>query len=331
MKALRVALCLLPAAMAASALTGCQAYARAWNAEHAREYGARPVKAPKKTTQAAAPTQTDGAVTIVQAGNPREDGDAPEQPRLETQAQRAQREQAEAARRNAKASHAVASAPAPMAMEAAAKPVAPPPTARATASARVAAPAATARTTAAAPSSETSATAARMNQRELNAMLRGTTDAQIIAMFLMVNDIDISYAKLALARSENPEVKAYARRMITDHAQVIAAVRDIVAREEIYPAENRLSRDMRDESAWTRDSLAALTGRAFDSAYVVRQVSYHRQTLSMIDDVLLPRARDGELLRAISTMRPAIAAHLAHAQQLEATLGISAAGVASHR
>jgi hypothetical protein len=40
----------------------------------------------------------------------------------------------------------------------------------------------------------------------------------------------------------------------------------------------------------------------------------------MIDDVLLPRARSSELRELLASTRPIIAAHIAHAEQLEAAL-----------
>jgi predicted outer membrane protein len=78
--------------------------------------------------------------------------------------------------------------------------------------------------------------------------------------------------------------------------------------------------DLRDLSTVQRDSLEALTGRAFDSTYVAMELQRHRDMLSMIDDVLLPRARNDQLRDMIASMRPIVSAHIAHAQQLRASL-----------
>jgi len=79
-------------------------------------------------------------------------------------------------------------------------------------------------------------------------------------------------------------------------------------------------RDLRDISTVQRDSLRALTGRAFDSTYVAMELDRHRAMLTMIDDVLLPRARGSELRELLASTRPIVAAHVAHAEQLQATL-----------
>ena len=147
-----------------------------------------------------------------------------------------------------------------------------------------------------------------------------TSDGRTIGRFLMANDVDVSFARLAMLTSTNEDVKAFARRMLTDHAQVIFAMRSVSTEQDITPADDDAGRDLRDLSTLQRDSLRALSGRAFDDTYVAMELDRHRAILSMIDDVLLPRARNGELREALTSARPIIAAHIAHAEQLLATL-----------
>ena len=147
-----------------------------------------------------------------------------------------------------------------------------------------------------------------------------TSDGRTIGRFLMANDVDVSFARVAMLTSTNEDVKAFARRMLTDHAQVIFAMRALSTEQDITPADDDAGRDLRDLSTLQRDSLRVLSGRAFDNAYVSMELDRHRAILSMIDDVLLPRARNGELREALTSARPIIAAHIAHAEQLLATL-----------
>ena len=147
-----------------------------------------------------------------------------------------------------------------------------------------------------------------------------TSDGRTVARFLMANDVDVSFARIAFTTTTNEEVKAFARRMLTDHAQVIMSMRALSTEQDITPADDDAGRDLRDLSTLQRDSLRALSGRAFDNAYVAMELDRHRAILSMIDDVLLPRARNGELREALTSARPIIAAHIAHAEQLLAAL-----------
>ena len=147
-----------------------------------------------------------------------------------------------------------------------------------------------------------------------------TSDGRTVGRFLMANDVVLSFAKIAYANSGSEEVRGFARRMLTDHTQLIATMRALSAELEISPSDDGGSRDLRDFSTLQRDSLRALDGRAFDNAYVAMELDRHRAMLSMIDDVLLPRAHSGELRELLASARPIIAAHVAHAEQLQATL-----------
>lgn len=150
--------------------------------------------------------------------------------------------------------------------------------------------------------------------------LAAANDGRTAGMFLMENDVELSFARIAFANTSNEDVKVFARRMLTDHTQMIAGTRAMLSAQDLDPADDMAARDLRDASTLQRDSLRALTGRAFDSTYVAMELQRHREMLSIIDDVLLPRARNAQLRDLIASMRPIVSAHIAHAQQLRATL-----------
>ena len=150
--------------------------------------------------------------------------------------------------------------------------------------------------------------------------LAAANDGRTAGMFLMANDIELSFAKIAFRNSSSEEVKVFARRMLTDHTQMIDGTRALLSSEDLDPSDDAAARDLRDLSTVERDSLRALTGRAFDSTYVAMELQRHRDMLSLIDDVLLPRARNDRLRDLLASMRPIVSAHIAHAQQLRATL-----------
>jgi putative membrane protein len=154
-----------------------------------------------------------------------------------------------------------------------------------------------------------------MNQASIAA-----SDGRTVGMFLMANDVDLSFAKIAFSNASSDDVKAFARRMLTDHTQLVASMRALVDEYDMSPSDDIAARDLRDVSTMQRDSLRALTGRAFDSTFVTMELDRHRAMLSMIDDVLLPRARSSELREMLASTRPIIAAHVAHAEQLRASI-----------
>ena len=141
-------------------------------------------------------------------------------------------------------------------------------------------------------------------------------DRTISAMLLASNNADISYARLVPSRSQRQDVKSFAQRMLTDHGGINALITELLAKTDMTPEENNASLDLRDESSAKRDIMRDLSGFSFDSAYMTNEISYHRRFLEAIENVMIPRARKDELKGLLTTVRPAVAAHLAHAEQV---------------
>lgn len=148
----------------------------------------------------------------------------------------------------------------------------------------------------------------------------GLTDPHIAAMVLASNNTDISYARLAPSRAERQDVKEFAQRMLTDHTGVNGLVNDLLTKLNVTPVDNAASLDMRDESANRRDVMRELSGYAFDSTYIENEVAYHQKFLASIDSIMLPAAKHAELKGLLTAVRPAVAAHLAHAEQVRANV-----------
>ena len=144
------------------------------------------------------------------------------------------------------------------------------------------------------------------------------SDANIAAMVLASNNTDISYARLVESRAQREDVKKFAQRMLTDHTGVNSLVTQLLQKLDLAPEDNVLSLDMRDESANKRDLMRELSGYPFDSTYMENEVRYHQNFLASIDNVMLPAARNAELRSLLTQVRPAVAAHLAHAEQVRA-------------
>ena len=144
------------------------------------------------------------------------------------------------------------------------------------------------------------------------------TDGNIAAMVLALNNTDISYARLAPARAEREDIRKFAERMLTDHTGVNQLVTNLMTKLDLEAEDNVASLDMRDESAEKRDLMREMSGYRFDSTYIENEISYHRKFLSQIDNVLLPSARNAELKGLLTAVRPAVASHLAHAEQVRA-------------
>lgn len=146
------------------------------------------------------------------------------------------------------------------------------------------------------------------------------SDAEVAHVAVTANTIDIEFAQVALARGLNPEVKGFATTMITDHSAVNKQAADLASRLGVTPADNAVSQLLLEGAKETLAATAQLQGSAFDRAYITREVAYHQAVLDALDGLLIPTTSNADLKSLLRAVRPAIAEHLAHAQQLSASL-----------
>lgn len=156
------------------------------------------------------------------------------------------------------------------------------------------------------------------------------TDAQIAAIVVTANQIDIENGELASSKSQNEDVKKFAQRMMEDHRSVNQAASDLVTRLGVTPEENSTSRSLKQSADATRDQMKALDGAEFDKAYVDNEVAYHKAVLSVLDSTLIPSAQNEELKAMLVGVRPAFVAHLEHAQSIQSSLTGGAQTGADH-
>lgn len=148
---------------------------------------------------------------------------------------------------------------------------------------------------------------------------QGINDAEIAAIVVTANQVDIDAGKLAVSRSRNDKVKAFAQLMITDHSGVNKAATDLVTRLKVTPQDNPTSRRLKETGDMNLKHLKALSGAAFDTLYIDREFLYHQQVLDMLDKTLIPGATNAELKALLIKVRPAFVAHRDHAKSLQST------------
>jgi putative membrane protein len=146
------------------------------------------------------------------------------------------------------------------------------------------------------------------------------SDAEIASVVVTADNIDIDLARFAETRSQDSSVRKFAATMITDHSAVNAQATALVKKLGVTPADNAVSQSLLKGAKAARATLEPLHGAAFDRAYIDREVAYHQAVLDALDNLLIPSASNAELKQLLVSVRPAIAAHLAHAQMLQKTL-----------
>ena len=145
-------------------------------------------------------------------------------------------------------------------------------------------------------------------------------DAQIASIVVTANQVDIDAGTLAASKAANADVRQFGERMAVDHSGVNKAAVELATRLGVTPEDNPTSRALKSAGEKNIAALKALTGPAFDKAYVDNEVVYHQQVIDALDTVLIPGASNEELKALLVKVRPAFVAHLEHAKHQQAAL-----------
>jgi len=153
------------------------------------------------------------------------------------------------------------------------------------------------------------------------AWAQAPNDAQIAAIVVTANQVDIDAGKLAESKATNPDVKAYGKMMVTDHTGVNKQATDLAKKLGVKPEDNPTAQSLKSGGTDNLANLKKLSGAAFDKAYIDHEIAYHQSVLDAVDKTLIPNAQNAELKALLVKVRPAFVAHLEKAKQIQASLG----------
>ena len=146
------------------------------------------------------------------------------------------------------------------------------------------------------------------------------TDPQIAHITYTVGQIDIQAAQLALQKSENKEVRAFATDMVRDHTAVNDKALALVKKLNVTPEDNDTSKALSKQAADKRAELSKLSGAAFDKAYIENEVAYHKTVNNALQNTLIPSASNQELKDLLGTGLKIFQGHQQHAEHVAAEL-----------
>src|SRR5512138_3276579 len=120
------------------------------------------------------------------------------------------------------------------------------------------------------------------------ASAQSINDAQIAAIVVTANQVDIDAGQLAESKGSNAEVKAFGKQMVTDHSGVNKQAKDLVTKLGVKPEDNPTAESLKKEGEENLKNLRQLKGSAFDKAYADHEVAYHQQVIDALDKTLIP-------------------------------------------
>lgn len=145
-------------------------------------------------------------------------------------------------------------------------------------------------------------------------------DAQIAHVAYTAGAIDIAAGKLALTKSKNAKVRAFAEEMVRDHQAVNDKALALVKKLGVTPEDNPTSAALSKQATAQHDAQAKLSGAAFDRAYVANEVAYHRTVNGALKTTLIPGSHNTELKSLLQTGLTLFSEHQMHAEHLAASL-----------
>ena len=145
-------------------------------------------------------------------------------------------------------------------------------------------------------------------------------DLEIAHVAYVADNIDIQYAHLALALSDNPEIHEFARTMIRDHEAVNEQALALLTKLGAEAQDNFLSQKLIADSKGIIDSLVGLRGAAFDKFYAENELGYHQAVNGLVGDTFIPNIENAEVKALFEAGLKIFQAHEEHATMMVTNL-----------
>jgi len=141
-------------------------------------------------------------------------------------------------------------------------------------------------------------------------------DLQIAHVAYIADNIDIRYAHLALAISDNPAIREFAETMIRDHEAVNEQALALLAKLNAQPQDNFLSQSLQVNAEKLIDEMSQLRGPAFDRRYAENELAYHKAVNDLVENAFIPNIENGEVKTLFKAALQIFKTHEGHATMM---------------
>lgn len=141
-------------------------------------------------------------------------------------------------------------------------------------------------------------------------------DLEIAHVAYVADNIDIRYAHLALAISDNPDIHEFARTMIRDHSAVNEQALALLKKLNAQPQDNFLSQTLQANAEQLIDEMSQLRGAAFDKRYAENELAYHKAVNDLVENAFIPNIDNDEVRALFETGLEIFKAHETHAAMM---------------
>ena len=139
------------------------------------------------------------------------------------------------------------------------------------------------------------------------------SDLEIAHVAYVADNIDIRYAHLALAISDNAAVRQFAETMIRDHTAVNEQALALLAKLKAEPVDNFLSKSLVANSGKLIDEMSKLRGADFDRRYAQNELDYHKAVNDLVANSFISNIENAEVRDLFKAGLEIFKAHEQHA------------------
>ncbi len=154
-----------------------------------------------------------------------------------------------------------------------------------------------------------------------NANNNGWTPATITAYTTAADEGEVQLGKLGAKKATNPQVKAFAREMVSDHQKLLAGDKKLATKDKAAP--DTTNGDVKDLMNHSRDELKELTDKAagadWDKNFMDKMIDDHKNVLGKLQDAA-KNTTDAAAKTALETATGKVQEHLTKAQDIRSKL-----------
>ncbi len=155
-------------------------------------------------------------------------------------------------------------------------------------------------------------TGAQASAQDVAAM----NDLEFAHIAYTADNIDIRYAYLALALSNNPDIHEFANTMIRDHTAVNEAALGLLDKLGATAQDNAVSQSLNANAEEIINGFVKLRGAEFDAAYAANELAYHQSVNDLVENTMIPNIDNAEVKALFLQGLEIFKAHEVHAEMM---------------
>jgi putative membrane protein len=142
------------------------------------------------------------------------------------------------------------------------------------------------------------------------------TDGQIANILATVDNGEIEQAQVALTKTSNPQVRDFANMMVNQHTTSKQQATQLSEQTKIIPSPSPQANKLQTNGAQLLEKFNAANPTDFDKLYIEAQIDQHKEVLELLNDKLIPAAKDPQLKQQLSATQNMVQHHIDQAEKI---------------